>query len=148
MKLTGLVLLFGSLIAMAAPAFAADLVYTSRFSNIAVGGYDTVAYFSIGEPTKGSSKFETEYQGATWRFSSQENLEMFRESPDDYAPQYGGYCAWAVSQGYTASGNPKNWTVVDNKLYLNYDDKIQDRWESDIPGFIARADENWPGVLD
>ena len=83
-----------------------------------------------------------------WLFSSAENLAAFEADPDAYAPQYGGYCAWAVSQDYTARGNPKNWTIVDNKLYLNYSNKIQARWEKDIPGFIALADGNWPSVLN
>jgi len=135
--------------AAAAPAFAADNeVYTGRFSSLAVGGYDPVAYFEQGEPVKGQSQYAYEYKGATWRFSSAENLAAFTADPDAYAPQYGGYCAWAVSQGYTAPGNPKNWSVVEGKLYLNYNDKVQRDWEKDIPGFIAKAEENWPGVLE
>jgi len=135
--------------AAAAPAFAADNeVYTGRFSSLAVGGYDPVAYFEQGEPVKGQSQYAYEYKGATWRFSSAENLAAFTADPDAYAPQYGGYCAWAVSQGYTAPGNPKNWSVVEGKLYLNYNDKVQRDWEKDIPGFIAKAEDNWPGVLE
>ena len=83
-----------------------------------------------------------------WRFASAENRDLFLANPDAYSPQYGGYCAWAAAQGYTAPGNPKNWSVVDGKLYLNYNDKVQRDWEQDIPGFIAKADANWPAVLD
>lgn len=129
-------------------ALAKDPVYTPRFSNLAVNGYDAVAYFTEGKPVKGAADFEYDYMGAVWRFSSRENLDAFKAAPESYAPQYGGYCAWAISQGYTASGNPNNWTIVEGKLYLNYNDKIQARWEEDIPGFIAKADANWPGVLD
>ena len=129
-------------------AQAADPIYTPLFSDKAVSGYDAVAYFTEGKPVKGESDFEYDYMGATWRFSSAENLEAFKADPEKYAPQYGGYCAWAVSQNYTAKGNPNNWTIVDGKLYLNYNDEIQARWEKDIPGFIAKANENWPGVLD
>lgn len=129
-------------------ALAKDPVYTGRFSQLAVDGHDAVAYFTEGKPVKGSSEFETEYNGAVWRFSSAENLEVFTADPEAYAPQYGGYCAWAVSQGYTARGNPDNWRIVDDKLYLNYNDEVQDRWEKDIPGFIELANANWPGVLD
>lgn len=138
--------------ALAAPALAAaaadNEVYTGHFSNLAVGGYDPVAYFEQGEPAKGQPQYSYEYKGATWRFSSAENLASFTADPDAYAPQFGGYCAWAVSQGYTAPGNPKNWSVVEGKLYLNYNDKVQRDWEKDIPGFIAKANENWPGVLE
>lgn len=123
-------------------------IFTGRFSDLAVGGYDAVAYFEAGAPVKGAKEFAFEYEGATWLFSSAENLEQFKEDPDAYAPQYGGYCAWAVAQGYTAPGNPKNWTVRGGKLYLNYDNGVQKKWLQDPDGFIAKADANWPAVLD
>ena len=122
-------------------------VYTGFLSNTAVGGYDPVAYFTDGRPVEGSSDFELEHKGATWRFASAANRDAFAADPDRYAPQYGGYCAWAVSQGYTAKGDPDYWKVVDGKLYLNYDAGVQRRWETDIPGHIQSADANWPGVL-
>ena len=124
-----------------------DPVYTGFFSDVAVGGYDPVAYFNDGKPVKGSSKFSTEYNGAEWRFASAENLAAFEADPMAFAPQYGGYCAWAVSQGYTAKGDPDNWRIVDGKLYLNYNADVQATWESDIPGFIESADVNWPNLL-
>lgn len=122
-------------------------VYTGTFSSLAAGGYDVVAYFKVGRPVAGDGQFSTEFKGATWRFSSKENLDAFKASPVSFAPQYGGYCAWAVSQGYTASGDPLLWTLVGGKLYLNYDRSVQIKWEKDIPGFITKADHNWPGVL-
>jgi YHS domain-containing protein len=132
----------------AVPAHAAkDPVYTGLFSNVAVSGYDPVAYFREGRPVEGSSAFETEHEGYTYRFANQANLDDFMADPEAFAPQYGGYCAWAVSQGYTASADPNNWTIVDGKLYLNYDDDVQSTWETDIPGFIEKADSNWPKVL-
>ena len=141
-----------ALMALVFTAFAAHArsneVYTGLLSSLAVGGYDTVAYFKVGKPVQGKAEFETEYKGATWRFSTRENLEAFKASPAAYAPQYGGYCAWAVSQGYTASGDPQFWKVVNGKLYLNYDGSVQAKWEKDIPGFIVKADKNWPGVLN
>ncbi|WP_428408227.1 YHS domain-containing (seleno)protein [Hyphococcus sp.] len=138
------------LVAAIAPAaaFAEDPVYTGRFSNLAVDGYDPVAYFTEGEPVKGDKNFAADYNGAQWRFASADNLAAFKADPEKYAPQYGGYCAWAISQNYTARGNPMNWTIVEDKLYLNYNNEIQKRWEADIPSFIAKADENWPGVLN
>lgn len=127
------------------PAMAKDApVYTATFSSTAVSGYDAVAYFTERKPVKGNSKFSTEYKGAKWLFSSQENRDKFVATPEQYAPQYGGYCAWAVSQGYTASGDPLAWRVVNNKLYLNYDAEIQKKWEASIPEFIQKADTNWP----
>lgn len=126
---------------------ADDPIYTGVFSDNAVSGYDTVAYFTQGTPVKGSKKFRTDYMDAEWRFSSQENLDIFLSDPARYAPQYGGYCAWAMAGGYTAPGDPKQWKIVDDKLYLNYDEKIKAKWEVDIPGFIAKADEKYPDVV-
>lgn len=137
-----------AIFAAASGVAAKEPVYTGAFSNTAVDGYDPVAYFTDGAPVKGSREFAYEYKGAEWRFASAENLETFKADPEAYAPQYGGYCAWAVAQNYTARGNPKNWTIVDGKLYLNYNDDVQERWEEDIEGFIALADENWPSVIN
>lgn len=114
----------------------------------AINGYDAVSYFTDGKPVKGSDQYTTDYNGAQWAFTSQENLEAFKENPEKYAPQYGGYCAWATAQGYTASGDPEVWKVVDGKLYLNYDKSVQKKWNKDIPGFIEQANANWPGVLE
>ena len=133
----------------AAPAAAAkDPVYTGTFSNLAASGYDPVAYFRAGQPVEGKSAFEHRWNGAVWRFANAENLAAFRTDPTAFAPQYGGYCAWAVSQGYTASTDPEAWRVVDGKLYLNYSKSVQATWEKDVPGNIARADGNWPAVLE
>ncbi len=130
-------------------AFAAkDPVYTGTFSSLAVSGYDAVAYFVEGKPIEGSDDFEFEWNGATWRFASQSNLDTFKADPETYAPQYGGYCAWAVSQGYTASTDPEAWRIVDGKLYLNYSKSVQTRWAQNIPGNIAQGDKNWPKVLE
>lgn len=122
-------------------------VYTGLLSNVAVEGHDPVAYFTEGRPVKGQRAFSTEYQGATFRFVSQANLDTFLADPDAYAPQYGGYCAWAVSQGYTAKGDADHWHIEDGKLYLNYNRDVQETWLEDVPGFIAAGDENWPTVL-
>ena len=132
--------------AAAPSAFADEPVYTKRFSNVAVGGADAVAFFNQNAKVDGSEEFSTEYNGAVWRFSSQENLDMFVADPAAFAPQYGGYCAWAMAQGKMAPGNPKFWKVVDNKLYLNFNGDIQEKWEADIPGFITKADAQWPSV--
>lgn len=143
------------LVAMAVPLLApqtaqaaGDPIYTGTFSSLAVSGYDPVAYFREGRPVEGSGDFEYDWKGATWRFSSAENLAAFKADPESYAPQYGGYCAWAVSQGYTASADPNAWRIVDGKLYLNYSKPVQGTWAQDIPGNITKADANWPRVLE
>lgn len=133
---------------VAPPALAAEPpVYTGFLSSLAVNGYDPVAYFADARPVEGSPKFESRYKGATWRFASAANKAAFDADPARYAPQYGGYCAWAVSQGYTAKGDPANWRIVDGKLYLNYNAEVQQTWEKDIPGNVRRADGNWPKVI-
>ena len=115
---------------------------------IAIDGTDPVAYFTEGAPVKGSSEFTHSYNGATWHFASAANRDAFAADPARYAPQYGGYCAYAVSEGYTASTTPKAWRIVDGKLYLNYSKRIQRRWEKDIPTRITNANANWPKVLE
>ena len=128
---------------------SADVIYTGGLfgGNKAVGGYDTVAYFIEGKPVVGKEQFTYPWSGAKWQFASQENLDRFKKDPRKYAPQYGGHCSWAVAAKDTlVEGNPKYWKIVDNKLYLNYDRSVQEIWLTDIPGFIAKADNNWPGL--
>ncbi len=138
----------GTLTLSASPAFADQApVYTGLLSRVAVSGYDPVAYFTDGRPVRGTTEFRITHQGYEYRFASAEHLAAFRANPSRYVPQYGGYCAWAVSQGYTASADPTNWRIVDGKLYLNYNDEVQRRWEQDIPGHIRNANGNWPSVL-
>ena len=114
----------------------------------AIRGYDPVAYFTLGQPTRGLDQFSTRWQGAVYKFASADNLAQFEADPAKYAPQYGGYCAYAVSQGYTASTDPDAWSIVDGKLYLNYSLGVRQRWERDIPGHISAANNNWPEVLN
>ncbi len=127
---------------------AAAPINQSLFGSVAIEGADSVAYFTEGRHVEGSRDYTHVWNGATWRFASAENRDRFAAEPERYAPQYGGYCAWAISQGKTAGIDPENWNIVDGKLYLNYNASIQERWEADIPGFIAKADANWPGVLN
>lgn len=125
---------------------AADKVNATTFGNVAIDGYDPVAYFTEGRPTEGSADFSYDWDGASWHFASAENRNLFAADPDAYAPQYGGYCAWAVSQGYTASIDPEAWSIVSGKLYLNYSTGIRQRWEQDVAGHITAADRNWPDI--
>jgi YHS domain-containing protein len=143
-----LTLIIAALLTTASALAAEPSVYTGLLSNTGAGGYDTVSYFEAGEPVKGSTEFTTQYRGATWRFANAENLERFKDNPERYAPAYGGYCAWAVSQGYLAKGDPKHWSIKQGKLYLNYNQSVQDTWQQSPGEFIQKADENWPKVLE
>jgi len=121
----------------AAPVFAVD--------GLAIRGYDPVAYFTEAGPVAGDPAHSLEWNGVTWRFASAANRDAFAADPAAYAPQYGGFCAWAVAaKGKLYSTQPANWSIQDGKLYLNYNDDIQRRWQADIPGFIAAADQRWP----
>lgn len=138
------------LVCLASPAvgLAKDEIYTN-WRGLAIKGYDPVAFFKDGMPIEGSKEFELTWKEAKWRFASAENRNLFEADPEQYAPQYGGYCAWAVAQGSTASVDPKNaWEIVEGKLFLNFNKEIQEKWAKDIPGNIAKADANWPGVLE
>lgn len=125
-----------------------DPIYTGLFNNRAIGGYDAVSYFEDGKPVKGDKAFSLDYMGAQWRFGSAAHKAAFQADPMKYMPQYGGYCAWAMARGYTAKGDPEQWRIVDGRLYLNYDADIKAKWEADIPGFIAKADVNYPTLVD
>ena len=121
--------------------------YTGIVRGVAVGGYDPVAYFKEGRAVKGSKEITTTWDGVKWRFSSAENRDKFIAMPQKFSPQYGGYCAYAVAKNATAKGDPRNWKIVDDKLYLNYNSRIQKRWEKRQSSFIEKADKNWPSVL-
>ncbi len=113
---------------------------------VALHGYDPVSYFEADGPSPGRDSFSYSAHGATWRFVSAENRKKFAQDQAKFTPQYGGYCAYAVSENRTADVDPLTYKIVEGKLYLNYDVKIQRTWEKDIPGRIARADKNWPGL--
>lgn len=114
---------------------------------VAIDGTDPTSYFTTGRPVPGEEGITLVWQGATWRFASAEARARFESDPTAYAPQFGGYCAWAVAEGYLASSVPDAWKIVDGALYLNFSRRIQRRWERDIAGNIARGRANWPGVL-
>lgn len=135
--------IFLSAISVSTVAFARK---TFAVRGVAIRGYDTVAYFTQGKPVKGNPSFKTTWNGSTWQFSSQENLEKFKANPAKYAPAYGGYCAWAMARGYTASTIPQAWDIKDGRLYLNYDLNIRKKWRQNIPGNISKGDANWPKV--
>ncbi|NBU98403.1 MAG: YHS domain-containing protein [Spirochaetia bacterium] len=107
---------------------------------------DPVSYFVSGKPIPGKPEFQFEWKGAKWRFANEKNLELFQKNPEQYAPQFGGFCAYAVSQGHTANIDPEAWKIHKGKLYLNYDQKVQKLWESRMEQFIEQANKNWPEV--
>jgi YHS domain-containing protein len=126
-----------------ANAVRAEIVFTDE-NGLAIRGTDPVAYFAEEKAVKGSAEFEAGYNGSTWRFSSAENRDKFVANPEAYAPQYGGFCAYAAAKNSKAPIDPDAWTIVDGKLYLNFSKSIRRRWRKDIPGYIEAADADWP----
>jgi hypothetical protein len=138
-----------ALLATAATIAAAALkpsIDTSA-GGLALRGYDAVAYWADGRPVRGTPRFEHRWNGAIWRFATTEHRERFARDPERYAPQFGGYCAYAVSRGYTAAGDPTVWRIVDDLLYVNYSPRAAALWQRDVPGNIAKGRRNWPAVL-
>jgi YHS domain-containing protein len=110
----------------------------------AINGYDPVAYFTEGKATKGKKEFSTTWNGAQWLFSSENNLEAFKTAPEKYAPQYGGYCAYGASEGHKSPTQPDAFTIVNDKLYLNYNKNVKIEWNKNQNERIQAADQNWP----
>lgn len=114
----------------------------------AIKGYDPVAFFTESKPVKGADSLSYQWKQATWLFASRKNLEAFKSDPDKYAPQYGGYCAYGLSQGHKAPTQTDTWTVVNDKLYFNYNSKVKELWVKDQQSLIKVADEKWPALKD
>ncbi len=129
-------------------ALAAGPEINASSTGLALQGYDPVAYFTLGEPTKGSWKITTTYDDATYRFASEEHKAAFEADPAAFLPEYGGYCAFGAAMGFKFDGDPNHWKIVDGELFLNISQDIQERWVKDIPGFVEKADANWIEIAD
>lgn len=117
-----------------------------RHEGIALKGFDPISYYESGKPMEGSSNHEASWGGALWRFSSEANKKTFLSDPEIYAPQYGGYCAFAVSKGFTAVGEPSVWELIDGKLYIFNSDEVKSDWMSQLgEGVIEVCNSNWQG---
>lgn len=125
-------------------AFAQNKIFVK--DGVAINGYDAVAYFTEGKPVKGNESFSLKSDNSTWLFSSKENLEKFKNDQDKYKPQFGGFCAFGMSRGYTAPTEPDAFTIVNDKLYLNYNLQVKEEWSKDRDNLIKKADENWVGL--
>lgn len=132
---------------LATPAFAIT-PEVFAVDGLAIRGYDPVAYFKESHDVEGLAEHSIMWKGAEWRFANAENLADFEADPERWAPQYGGYCAFAVSKGYTAKTEANAWTVHNDKLYLNFNRAVRARWLISKDSFIKDADANWPDVLN
>jgi YHS domain-containing protein len=113
---------------------------------VAIRGYDPVSYFKESKPVRGAPAHKAEFRGSTFHFASQANRDAFAADPAKYAPQYNGFCAFGVAGGYKAAIDPAAFTIVDHKLYLNYNADVQKQWRADVPGYLVKGDKNWPRV--
>jgi len=138
--------MFGAVL-FATPAIAAQPQVFST-NGVAIQGYDPVAYFDLNGPVVGDAGHSSNWNGTKWLFTSAQNKARFDADPSAFAPQFGGYCAYAVSKGATAPTDPTAWSVVDDKLYLNYSQGVRKIWRQDIPGNISKAQVHWPEVLN
>jgi hypothetical protein len=136
MRRNFLLLAIGAVALPLAAKSPVDAVHKDK--DLAIHGYDVVSYFTAGRPAKGSPQFTADWMGAKWRFTSAENRDLFQKEPAN--------CAWAVSKGYTANGDPEAWRIVNGRLYLNYNKRIQKKWEQDPAARINEGDRNWPGL--
>jgi YHS domain-containing protein len=114
----------------------------------AIRGYDPVAFFTAGAPVMGDSMFTYNWKDATWLFASKENRELFRAQPEKYAPKYGGYCAYGTADGHKAPTEVGTWTILDGKLYFNYNNKVKEMWSRKTDEYIRKADVNWENIKD
>jgi len=122
-------------------AIAADEVFVTDAA--AIRGYDPVAYFTAGGPVKGEPGLRHEWNGASWHFSSRENLELFKADPERYAPQFGGFCAYGLSRGYKVGTDPAAFTIHDGRLYLNYSLPVRATWLKNTDAYIEKGVANW-----
>ncbi len=134
---------FLALGAMASQAVAKsdDGLYVE--DGIALAGYDPVAYFTMEEAVQGSDQYTVEYEGAVWRFASQEHADLFLREPEKYQPKYGGFCAFGVAKGYRMKPDMTAWEIHDGQLYLYFDTDVADVWAADRPGNEAAANAKW-----
>ena len=134
---------------LAAAILASGAVFAGEINEVngvAIKGYDPVAYFTDGKPVQGKAEYNSHYKDGTFRFASAEHKKLFDSNPDKYAPQYGGFCAYGTATGHKADVDPAAFSVVDDKLYLNYNKSVQGKWKQDVPGYIVQANQQWPSV--
>jgi YHS domain-containing protein len=150
---TAALLSAGALLApLATPAFAFDEASNASVNvdggGVAMRGFDPVAYFKDGQPTKGDAQFSAAFEGATYHFATAANRDAFVAEPAKFAPQFGGFCAMAAVFEKKFDGDPGVWKIVDGKLYLNVNADVAKKWSEDVPGNISKANVNWPKIAD
>jgi YHS domain-containing protein len=137
-------IIFALLVGLLSDPAWADKAVNKSSANLAIKGYDVVAYFVDSKPVRGNAQFSHSWNSATWQFASAANRDLFAKDPEKYAPQYGGYCAYAMAKNSVVDIDPDALRIVDGKLYLNYSQSVQRQFLAEIPGLIKSANQNWP----
>ena len=133
-------------LAVSSLSFAADIDVNANANDLAIHGYDAVSYFTDSKAAKGSHKYTATYKSAIYQFSSEENRQLFQETPEKFAPQFGGFCAMGVALNKKFDTDPTAWEIVDDKLYLNLNKAVQKKWLSDVPTHLETANRVWSGI--
>lgn len=141
-------LLATSILAFSSLSFAADIDMNADANDLAIKGYDPVSYFTMGKPVEGDINFTATHKGAIYRFSSESNRDLFKNDPAKFAPQYGGYCAFGVAMDKKFDTDPTAWKIVANKLYLNLNKDVQNKWKQDTKKYLEMSDTNWYSIKD
>ena len=136
-------------LALSTSAFAAGktLLNVDK-TGLALKGYDPVGYFTENRPVKGNPQFVSTYNGARYQFASAANKSAFDANPSKYEPQFGGFCAYAASEGHTAKIEPDAFEILNDRLLLQYDRDVRDLFNKDPQGRLKKADANWPGLVE
>ena len=113
------------------------------FSNQAINAYDPVAYFTKNKAVTGNEAYSYQWKNAVWDFSSEKNKTLFIENPEKYTPQFGGYCSFAVSKGFTANTDPNSFEIIDGKLYLFADEEMKSNWKENQKENLQKCETNW-----
>ena len=142
------VLVIGLIVSVGCSVYEMDEVADTGSANpveveIANEGFDTVAYFAIEKATKGNTQFSVIWNGAKWLFSNNENLETFKSDPESFVPQFGAYCPSSIAEGGMAKGKANYWKVVNDKLYLFYNEDLKKQFEDDSEEILKKAKANY-----
>lgn len=141
-------LLLAAVLFVSAGASAAPIDQNADANDVALHGHDPVSYFKAGAPARGKADMTVVHEGVIYRFASAANRDAFRQDPERYAPQFGGFCAMGTAMGLKLDVDPQAWRVVDGKLYLNLNKDVQKKWLSDVPGHLSQANAKWPEIKD
>ena len=147
-KITLKTILAGSILLVSSLSFASDVDMSADINDLSIKGYDPVSYFTMSTPKMGNANYTATHKGGIYRFISEKNRDLFKENPEKYAPQYGGYCAFGVTKEKKFETDPLAWKIIADKLYLNLNTDVQKQWLTDVPGYLKISTNTWTEIKD